>query len=77
MNELIKALLAAGREDALESLAKFTEAAKSLGYTEDEVNEALDGFDGFPLDDDDLGDITGGGPVSLGVKLNKTTIKLG
>ncbi|MCR5402907.1 MAG: hypothetical protein K6E91_03700 [Butyrivibrio sp.] len=60
MKEILKKLLDAGKKDALNSLEEMTEAAKELGYSEDEVEKALDDFDGFPIDDDDLLEITGG-----------------
>ena len=60
MKELIKKLLGAGKKDALDSLEKLTEAAGELGYTSEQIEEALDSFHGFPLDDDDLGMVAGG-----------------
>lgn len=60
MKELMKALLDAGKKDAFESLESLAAAAKELGYTEEQVSEALEDFDGFPLDDDDLAEIAGG-----------------
>ncbi|MDO4332258.1 MAG: hypothetical protein Q4C58_06165 [Eubacteriales bacterium] len=60
MRELMKKLMEAGKADALNSLDEFMEAAKELGYTQEQVEEALDDFDGFPLDDDDLDEIVGG-----------------
>lgn len=70
MNEIIKALMDAGCDDAFESLAAFTDAAKGLGYTEDEANKALDEFGGSPLDDDDLEGIAGGYQMFIGFKAN-------
>ena len=58
--ELIKKLLGSGKKDALDSLDKLTEAAGELGYTSEQIEEALDSFHGFPLDDDDLGMVAGG-----------------
>lgn len=69
MKELIKKLMDAGKPEALNSLEELKKAAEELGYTEEQVEEALEGFDGFPLDDEDLEEIAGGGgfvtPVSL------------
>ena len=31
-----------------------------LGFTEEQIEEALEDIDGFPLNEDDLEDITGG-----------------
>lgn len=50
MKEILKKLIDSGKQDALNSLEEVTEAAKELGYSEKEIEEALDGFDGFPLD---------------------------
>ncbi len=66
MKEIFKKLIDAGKRDALDSLEDMTVAAKELGYTEKEIEEALEGFEGFPLDEDDLLEIIGG----LGI--NKT-----
>ena len=64
MKELFKKLMEAGREDALESLEALEKAAGEFGYTREQIDEALDGFDGFPLGDDDLEEIQGGRSVS-------------
>lgn len=66
MKELMKKLMEAGKKDAFCSLDELKEAAKELGYTQEQIDEALDGFDGFPLDDDDLDEITGGLSLSQG-----------
>lgn len=60
MKELMKKLMDAGRKDAFNSLDELVAAATELGYTEEQINDLLDEFDGFPLDDDDLEEITGG-----------------
>ena len=60
MKELLKKLMEAGKQDALDSLEALTQAAKEIGYTQEQIDEALDGFIGFPLDDDDLEEIAGG-----------------
>ncbi len=60
MKEIFKKLIDAGKRDALDSLEDMTVAAKELGYTEKEIEEALEGFEGFPLDEDDLLEIIGG-----------------
>ena len=60
MKELIKKLIDAGKTAALNSLEEFKKAAGELGYSEEQVEEALEDFDGFPLDDEDLDEITGG-----------------
>lgn len=60
MKEMIKALLDAGKKDAFDSIASFTAAAKELGYADEEISKAVEDFDGFPLDDDDLDEVVGG-----------------
>ena len=60
MKEIFKKLIDSGKSDALDSLENMTNAAKELGYSEEEIDEALEGFEGFPLDEDDLLEIIGG-----------------
>ena len=60
MKEIFKKLIDTGKRDVLDSLEDMTVAAKELGYTEKEIEEALEGFEGFPLDEDDLLEIIGG-----------------
>ena len=74
MKELIKKLIEEGKTEALNSLEEFKKAAAELGYTEEQVEEALEDFDGFPLDDDDLDEITGGASASSGPGLANCTI---
>ncbi|MCR4655222.1 MAG: hypothetical protein K5770_03215 [Lachnospiraceae bacterium] len=72
MKEIIKKLVEAGRAEALNSLEDFKKAAAELGYTEEQVEEALEDFDGFPLDDDDLDEITGGAANNPSAMLGNT-----
>ncbi len=72
MNEILKKLIDAGRKDALDSLDDLMKAAKELGYSEKEIEGALDGFDGFPIDDDDLAEITGGMGITA-FRMNHTS----
>ncbi|MCR4787436.1 MAG: hypothetical protein K5888_02515 [Lachnospiraceae bacterium] len=73
MKELIKKLIDAGKQDALNSLDELKKAAKELGFSEEQVKEALEGFSGFPLDDDDLEEITGGSSVKIpSISVNRT-----
>ena len=60
MKELIKKLIDAGKPEALNSLEELKKAAGELGYTEQQVEDTLEDFDGFPLDDEDLEEIAGG-----------------
>ena len=64
MKEILRKLIEGGKKDALNSLEEMTAAAKELGYSEDEVEKALEDFNGFPIDDEDLMEITGGGGSS-------------
>lgn len=59
MNEMLKKIIEAD-ENALNSLEAFSNAAKKLGYSQKEIDEALEQADGFPLDDDELDEIAGG-----------------
>lgn len=70
MKELMKKLMEAGRQDALNSLEELTAAAKELGYSEQEIQKALEDFDGFPLDDEDLEEIAGGAALHYGEMRN-------
>ncbi|MCR4787435.1 MAG: hypothetical protein K5888_02510 [Lachnospiraceae bacterium] len=74
MKELIKKLIDAGKQDALNSLDELKKVAKELGFSEEQVKEALEGFSGFPLDDDDLEEITGGGGMVVPVFFNNGTL---
>ncbi len=73
MKEIFKKLIDAGKSDALDSLENMTNAAKELGCTEKEIEEALEGFEGFPLDEDDLLEITGGIGISAYREFNHAT----
>lgn len=64
MNELVNKLIEIGKQDALESKESALAAAIELGYSEEDARKMLDSFDGFPLDDDDLFDVDGGGGIS-------------
>ncbi|MBQ7615296.1 MAG: hypothetical protein IJU77_09635 [Butyrivibrio sp.] len=70
MKEIFKKLIDSGKSDALDSLENMTNAAKELGYSEEEIDEALEGFEGFPLDEDDLLEITGGMGYSTISRMN-------
>ena len=62
MKELFKKLIKAGKTEALESVDSLKKAAAELGYTAEQIEEALGNFSGFPIDDDDLAEIAGGRP---------------
>lgn len=64
MNELVKKLIESGKQDALESKESALAAAIEIGYSEEDARKMLGSFDGFPLDDDDLCDVDGGGSIS-------------
>ncbi len=71
MKELIKKLMEANRMDALDSVDAVKQAAAELGVSEDEVEEFLEGFEGFPLDDDELNEIVGGKGINPSARLNR------
>ncbi len=75
MKEILKKLIDSGKKDALDSMDDLMNAAKELGYSEKEVEEAFDDFAGFPLDDEDLAEITGGVTVSFDHNFNHTSIR--
>ena len=60
MSDLLKDLLKSGEAAVFDSLDEFMAAAKAKGYSDEEIEEALADFDGFPLDDDDLEEVAGG-----------------
>lgn len=60
MSDLLKDLLKSGDPAVFDSLDEFMAAAKAKGYSDEEIEEALADFDGFPLDDDDLEEVAGG-----------------
>ena len=60
MKELFKKLMEEGKKDAIKSRESLIEAAKELGYTKEQIDELLEDFNGFPIDDDDLEEIAGG-----------------
>jgi len=69
IEEILKEILSAGDERVLSSTDAFAQALKEKGCTEEEVRTVMDNFSGFPLDDDDLAAITGGGGVSRSPRL--------
>ena len=58
--EMIRQLLENGNYEALASEENLKSALEAHGCTGDEIAEALAGFSGFPLDDDDLDAVAGG-----------------
>ncbi|MCR1842627.1 hypothetical protein [Murimonas intestini] len=60
MKELIQKLKETNRLEALDSLESLQKAAGELGFTEEDVMKFMEDFKGFPLDDDDVEEITGG-----------------
>lgn len=57
MKEIFKKLGDNGKKDALKSIDSFKTTAKELGYTEEEIENALHDF---PLSDDDIEGVAGG-----------------
>lgn len=60
MNQLIQKILDTGKTEALKSSDALQKAAAELGFGAAEVAAAMDDFDGFPLSDDDLIEISAG-----------------
>ena len=60
MKEMMKRIIDRVGTKALISAKAFEEAAAELGYNKEEIAAAMQHFDGFPLDDDDLMDVVGG-----------------
>ena len=60
MKDMLKRIIDNVGQKGLVSAQAFEEAAIALGYTKDEINNAIREYDGFPIDDDDLIDIVGG-----------------
>lgn len=59
MEELIKKLQDAGKEDALQNEEALRAAMKEMGYSDDEIDSAVSEID-FPLDESDLEEVAGG-----------------
>ena len=62
--EIIRQLLENGNYEALASEENLKAALEAQGCTGEEIAEALAGFNGFPLDDDDLDAVAGGAGIS-------------
>lgn len=79
MKEMVKKIVKHAGTGALISAQAFEKAAAELGYNKEQIAAAMQDFDGFPLDDDDLLDVVGGvgneNPImnqTLGMMLNLT-----
>lgn len=59
MEELMKRLQDAGKEDALQNEDALRAAMKELGYSDGEIDGAVSEID-FPLDDGALEEVAGG-----------------
>ena len=57
---IIRQLLENGNYEALASEENLKATLEAQGCTAEEIAEALAGFNGFPLDDDDLDAVAGG-----------------
>jgi len=60
MKEMMQKIIDKVGTKALISANAFEKAAAELGYSKEEIMAAVQEFDGFPLDDDDLMDVVGG-----------------
>lgn len=59
MEELIKKLQDAGKEDALQAEDALRAAMKELGYSDEEIDSAVSEID-FSLDESELVEVAGG-----------------
>ena len=66
VHEVIKQLVEKGDFEALSSEEALEKALLEQGCSKEEIEDVLSEFVGFPLDDDDIEAITGGGPMSRG-----------
>jgi hypothetical protein len=60
VKEMVQKIIKHAGTGALISAQAFEKAAAELGYGKEEIVAAMQDFDGFPLDDDDLLDVVGG-----------------
>ena len=60
MNEWIKKLVEAGKQEALNSEETLRAAAKELGASDAEIDACIKELGGFPLDDSVLEQVGGG-----------------
>ena len=60
MNELVKKLMEAGKQEALNSEETLRAAAKELGASDGEIAACIEELGGFPLDDSALEQVGGG-----------------
>ncbi len=60
MKEIMKKLFEAGKKEAFQSIDDFVKAAKEIGYSKEEIDAAMDDYEGLPLDDESLMLVAGG-----------------
>ena len=71
--EIIRQLLENENYGALASEENLRAALKAQGCAEEEIDEVLAGFGGFPLDDDDVDAVAGGlGSISAAPRTDPT-----
>ena len=68
--EIIRQLLESENYEALASEGNLKAALEAQGCTAEEIAEALAGFSGFPLDDDDLDAAVGGAGANRAPQLD-------
>ena len=71
--EIIRQLLENGNYEALASEENLKAALEAQGCTGEEIAEALAGFNGFPLDDDDLDTVAGGASTGRAISIDPRT----
>ena len=62
-HEIIKGLIDNGNIEALSSKENLEKALNASGCVKEEIEELISEFKGFPLDDEDMMAVSGGGAV--------------
>lgn len=62
--EMLKELIDKGDIEALSSKENLEKTLNAMGCVQEEIEEVISEFKGFPLDDEDLMAVTGGGGSS-------------
>lgn len=79
MKELLKKIMEnAENPEAVDfSEGGIRTAAKALGYSDADIKALFENFEGFPLDEDDLAEISGGGGISVPSRGKNPSARLG
>ena len=74
VQEIMKQLLESENYEALSSEENLRKALGERGCDPEEIDGLLAGFNGFPLDDDDLDAVAGGASVSSSFRIRMADI---